>query len=614
MTLPASTQLSLWQRRWFGPTLVALAAAAMLACTWQTWPDVLVDFGVQLYVPWRLTQGQVLYRDIAHYTGPLSVYFNALAFYLFGSSLRVLEFANLPILAGIIAIIYWLALRLGGRLCAVVCGLSFVALFAFAHLTPAGNYNYVCPYEYEYTHGIFLSLGCLVFTWRYARDGWWIDAAIAGLLAGLVFLTRAEFFVAIISAAGVGLLWAAVQRRTMRGLVIFAATLLLPSALSFFLLWRLMPAAVAWHGTLGMWPALLGRHVADQHFYLHSMGLDDLPRSLHLLGNWCAVYLIALAAAAVWAWLARGRTAPPHCVAAAMVGLLLVGAVWRGVGEGWLSAFRPLPIVCAIVLVIAMIQLHRKNGADNLLAVMLALFALLLLPKIFFYSRIEHYGCWLAMPATMLMLIAVFGWLPALLRRMGANAPVFAAGIGGLWGAVLIVHLAITATTCRRLDVPVGAGGDQFFADDRGVYVNRAVELVRQIVPPDKTLDCFPEGIMINYLARRAVSTPFVNFNPPDLLLFGEDRMLDGLRRRPADFILIVHKQTSEFGVRFFGQDYGQSIYRWIMTHYRPQAVSIDLGAEPLRDNRFGIRLLVPTAPPPDSPAPPPARRPGADK
>jgi hypothetical protein len=607
MTHPPSNHRSLWQRGWFGPTLVALAAVAMLFLTWQTWPDVLVDFGVQLYVPWRLAQGQVLYRDIAHYTGPLSVYYNALAFWLFGSSLRVLEFANLPILAAIIAIVYWLALRLGGRLCALVCGLSFVALFAFAHLTPAGNYNYVCPYEYEYTHGMLLSLGSLIFTWRFARSGGWIDVALAGFLAGMIFLTRAEFFLALIAAAGLGLICSFVQRRRLLDVPIFLGAFAVPPVLSFALLWRMMPADVAWRGTLGMWPALLRRHVADQHFYLHSMGLDDLPRSLHLLAVWCAAYLIALAAAGLWAWLARRRAAPPHCVAAAMTGLLVVGGVWRGVGEEWLSAFRPLPVVCAIALVIWLLRL-RRGGANALLAAMLAMFALLLLPKIFFYSRIVHYGCWLAMPATMLLLIAVFGWIPAHLGRIGANAPVFAAGAAGLWGAVIIVHLAITATTCRRLTVVVGSGADAFFADERGVYVNRAVELLQQVVPQGKTLDCFPEGIMINYLSRRVVSTPYVNFNPPDLLLFGEANMLEALRRRPPDDILIVHKQTSEFGVRFFGQEYGQSIDQWIAANYREQPVSIDLGASPLRDNRFGIRLLVPTAATAGSPAPPPAR------
>jgi hypothetical protein len=314
-----------------------------------------------------------------------------------------------------------------------------------------------------------------------------------------------------------------------------------------------------------------------------------------------------LAIATLWAILARRRPSPPHCIAAATIGLLLVACVWRSVGENWLSAFRPLPAVCALVLTIAvfrLIRFRRQERADAFLPALLSIFALLLLPKIFFYARIVHYGCWLAMPATMLLLIAIFGWVPSLLARIGANAPVFIAAAAGLWGAVVVVHLAITATACRQLSVTVGAGADAFRADGRGIYVDRAVDLVQQVVPPDKTLACFPEGIMINYLARRVAPTPYVNFNPPDLLLFAEKNMLGALRRRPPDFILIVHKQTSEFGVNFFGRDYGRAIYQWIATHYRAEPVPIDLGALPLRDSRFGIRLMVPTAPPPASPVP----------
>ena len=87
----------------------------MLVWTWGTWPDVLVDFGVQLYVPWRLAAGEVLYRDIAHYTGPLSVYFNTIPFKIFGPSLLALVLWNLPILAGIIAAIYYLSGQIAGR-------------------------------------------------------------------------------------------------------------------------------------------------------------------------------------------------------------------------------------------------------------------------------------------------------------------------------------------------------------------------------------------------------------------------------------------------------------------------------------------------------------------
>ena len=63
---PAETRFS----RWAGPALVALAAVAMAAWTWRAWPDPLIDFGQQLYVSWRLAEGDALYRDVAYLYGP----------------------------------------------------------------------------------------------------------------------------------------------------------------------------------------------------------------------------------------------------------------------------------------------------------------------------------------------------------------------------------------------------------------------------------------------------------------------------------------------------------------------------------------------------------------
>src|ERR1700722_19403727 len=105
-------------RRWIGPLLIAAVAIVMLIWSWGTWPDPLVDFGAQLYIPWRITAGQVLYRDIAWYNGPLSQYLNAGIFALFGVGLRTLVWANLVILALVLTLIYRLTLRVSGPLAA----------------------------------------------------------------------------------------------------------------------------------------------------------------------------------------------------------------------------------------------------------------------------------------------------------------------------------------------------------------------------------------------------------------------------------------------------------------------------------------------------------------
>jgi hypothetical protein len=599
MTLPEfpeqSTDVPLWRRRWAGPAIVASVFLAMLVWTWQKWADVLVDFAVQLYVPWQLSLGKVLYRDIAHYTGPLSVYYNALAFRVFGANLHVLELANLPVLIGIVIVVYYLGGRLGGRLCATVCAISFLILFAFAHLTVAGNYNYVCPYEYEYTHATLLSLLCVITLGRMVQKCYAANAGAAGLLAGIIFLTRAEFFVAIMAAgtAALGILVITDWRKSLPAAGIFIAAMVIPPLASAGLLSLAMPWSEALHGTMGMWPALIRGNVSVQHFYQHSMGLDDLGLSMRLLLAWLIAWCIPTAALAAWSAVPGPRRSMITLAAAFALGAVVAGWQWRH--RDWASMFRPLPVLVATVIVIALVK-SRRNPKQAALPAILGIFSLVLMAKVFLYARIIHYGCWLAMPATLLLVITVFAWIPAGIRKIGGCPGIFVSGMAGVWTVVLLVHLAITHTAIKRLTVSVGSGPDQFWADaERGPCVNNAVEAARQIIPPDKTLACFPEGIMINYLARLNTSTPYVNFNPPDLLLFGEDRMLEALKRSSPDYVFLVHKDTSEFGERFFGRDYGQNIYAWIQARYREQPLPmLYLGAEPLQGAQFGIRLLIP--------------------
>src|SRR4051794_19306410 len=88
-------------RQWWGGIVVAMAFVAAAALTWRKWPDCLIDFGLQLYLPWKISTGSVLYRDVMYLTGgPLSQHFDAVLFKLFGVSLLTLIISNLTIAAG----------------------------------------------------------------------------------------------------------------------------------------------------------------------------------------------------------------------------------------------------------------------------------------------------------------------------------------------------------------------------------------------------------------------------------------------------------------------------------------------------------------------------------
>jgi hypothetical protein len=78
---------------------------------------------------------------------------------------------------------------------------------------------------------------------------------------------------------------------------------------------------------------------------------------------------------------------------------------------------------------------------------------------------------------------------------------------------------------------------------------------------------------------------------PPELLLFGEDAMLERFRAHPPDAIALVHKDTREYGAPLFGRDYGQKLAAWARSNYHPVRVFGDPPLEP--GSNFGIAILA---------------------
>ena len=136
--------------------MLALAALTTycVAISWRRWPDPLTDFGNELYRPWRIAQGAVLYRDMDSFYGPLSQHINAMIFALFGPGMMHLVWANLVVLGGILATLYCLLRRAWGGCAALLASALFVTVFGF----PDSNYNYVAPYSHETTHGLLVLL------------------------------------------------------------------------------------------------------------------------------------------------------------------------------------------------------------------------------------------------------------------------------------------------------------------------------------------------------------------------------------------------------------------------------------------------------------------------
>jgi hypothetical protein len=632
---------------WQGPILIAVAAVAMALWTWGTWPDVLIDFGVERYIPWRLAEGEVLYRDISFHNGPLSQYFNAVCFRVFGSNLRTLVFCNLALLAALIWLLYYMFRQVGRRSAATAACLVFVLLFAFAQFVGIGNYNYVCPYAHEMTHGLLLSLVALVAAWPrgsnlpspsgrgvggeggagtrgqglVARACQTVNASsprpsplpegegtlprvaaciLSGLALGLVFLTKAEVFFAAALATGTALLvglW--FERPGWRGAIVrvccFSVGLVIPPAIAFLCLASAMPARQAWLGTLGSWVVAVRSEVRDLPFYRMGQGTDRVWENALAMLRMTALYAVVLVPAGVVGLLARRRGQYRTAIAAGAF-VVTVVLLWISRAEiDWFELARPLPLLILVagIAVGACFWFHRHEPSAQrrfVRQISLLVFALALLAKMFLNARVFHYGFVLAMPATLVLVVAAFDWVPVLIDRRGGFGWVFSASVAALLAVTGSVYLSVQSHWIAQKAQRVGSGGDAFWADVyRGVFVEAAAEQIAARAAPNTTLAVLPEGIMLNCLTGLRNPTSHLNFMPVELMLFGEDSMVESFKTHPPDLIALVHKDTSELGFQFFGRDYGRQLGDWIRENYRPWC---QIGAEPLKTDEFGILLL----------------------
>jgi len=583
----------------------AAAFAALTWWSWRKWPDPVIDFGRELYVPWAITRGAVLYRDIASLFGPLSPYVNALWFSLFGDSLRTLALCNLAILAAMTAGIHQLVLAAADRVTATAASLSVLFLFGFSQYIDVGNYNFVAPYSHEATHGLALSVAMLWCLYKASMTGRAAFDGLAGLCFGLVLLTKPDLALAASAAVATAWLGAALIGNDQRGglaraVPLFLLSAAMPPLLFFGYFTTQMSAGDALKTIGGAWISASIPEITGNAFYRRGMGLDrPLANGLRVVQTF-AVMAIFYAAVAIVCWARPGAPPSSRIKRLQQIAVLAIGILLAQTG-----AFpQALPLVCASAVILASASFLRARAdrdavRRSLLPVVCSVFALVLLGKLGLNSRIVHYGFYLALPATVVAIVATCWALP---QFVAARTATPLAGVACRQIALCMVAAAITPYLAqsyawyRSRVVTVGSGADRFFASNapglwHGAALQEAFQYLDGRVPAGARIAVLPEGVMLNYLLRRESALRVINVMPPEVLAFGEDAVLRSLEAAPPAFVVLIHRDVREYGYPDFGLEarYGRRTMEWIRSRYR---VVRGMGKDPVDPMHDAIQIL----------------------
>jgi hypothetical protein len=595
-----------------GIIFLIVAVVCLLQISWRKWPDPLIDFGRELYLPWRLSEGAVLYRDLDANYGPLSHYFNALIFRITGVGYIHLVWVNFAIYLAILALIY-AGLRIGwGRLAAFVGSLVFVTVFSFNQLQGVANYNYLSPYSHETTHGFLLVL-ILIHLWaswlRHPRP--W-KVASAGLCCGLCVLLKVE----IIFAAGIvtigALARALITTKGLRSFKVwipigtpFVVAGLLPSLSATLLLWlaggfglitAFSWANIAWTGLF------VYKNIASDPIQMQFLGLTDIPGNLATIVIYGGLSVAGMIAFAAICGRIHLRKTTGARVLLPLLGAfsLLAGAGLASYWLPWLEWGVTFPVGLCLALFIAFrgpvsVEPTPQAEAANTAGIrwLFLLAAGAFLARMCLFPRVYHYGYYQAALAGIVIVSTAFRSLPDLFSLRKSHRSLYLASLGiflslGLWKLAERSYQILGLRT-----EPMGEGADLIYGFSAQADATTALlEAARSTLsarPDCHSLLVLPEGVMLNYLLRKPVPISAYNFNP--YWLNWRDQILEGLQKSPPDYVAFISRDMREYGMNYFGDspEHGQKILAWINSNY---GKLWQAGGNPLDINQRGVVIL----------------------
>lgn len=553
----------------------ALALVAFLAVSWARWPMLTGDSARELYVPFQIRHGAMLYRDFYYLYGPVAPYVQVGLLGLFGERLEVLYVGSALVLATTMATLYALSRQVLG------VGASAAVLWIFFSHFALGQdiWGYMWPYAFAATYGVLFGLGMLLALARHARGGGRGWLVLAGALLGLSLVTKLEYGFA---AAGLAVVYGglrALARPGARNWLGDALALALPAVAGAGAIALAVLTHVSWPVVkASVWPVALMKAWNSQDTW------HGTPRSwiwnLEWLGLVLAVMGLALLAPRV---LAKLRAGQPEGLLG-LVATLAVGAsvAWRGgffldtaphywMGPGFLVLFGV--IGATGWRLVQRLRAGEAPAAAEAIWFMLATYGCLVATRTLMlgYNDYTRYQA----PVALLAWVALATrWLPAAFERAGRPVLARPAAMGALVGVIGVLGLVQAGRELAGYLGPhvavTGPVGTVMARADQGGPFLAALAHVRAHTQPGDAIVAAP------------VEDTFYLFSGLDNVL-KEDQLFWGylttpaeqqaaIRRLEARRVRYVLVSSYEEARHAFGVDYMPLLGNWVKQRCRPVA------------------------------------------
>ena len=556
----------------------AIATVTLWIVSRGKWGHAIVDSGREWIVPECLARGELLYRDIVYWFGPLTPYLHALLFGLFGSTFQTLVLAGILTSIAVLAALFLALRRVTGRAEAV---LGTALAIPFLIFMPASG-GAILGMGYRMWQAAAFTLLAVSIAVRPFR---WARASCVGCLCALAFLCRTEWGLAAMGGGAV----AAAARDRFR--LSFLRDVLV-AGLAFLILGG---------GTLAVFVGLAGAKavLGDGHvlltglppetrrFLLNVSGFNDPAggffRLLFSTAAW-AGFLLLVEIAAGWKE-ARNRLRARLPWLGAIAVTLVVYHNYAGSTRMVFMSASPLIGLAALIF-----GLRRLGGPRSAALCAFGILAVVLSYRKLFSIEDFPYVA----PPLLFVLVSGLGILHGLVASESLRATRLRLRHWLMLAIALLVFVSFVdriVSYARDDRVIVSGTGEMLSADIATARMLRLLsETIRERTREHDGLVVFPEGEVLNAVTGRANPLRHKLYLPGYLTDDNETEILSELQRAMPAAIAIIHRSNGMYGRAYFGINYGKRILAWIRENYN--VVRFDAAA-PEESLDSGHRLFL---------------------
>lgn len=572
--------------------VLGLSFYYLLNVGWLRWGNLIVDTPRELWLPLKLLEGKVLYKDLWYPFGFFPPYFLALIYKIFGVHINTLVGCGIGITLLTSVFIYKIARFFLDEVDCGITVLTFLFVLAFPYYQLySGIFNFILPYSFAATFFILFVSASLYLFLKFistASEKWLFFWSLS---LSLAFLTRPEMSFPVWAGFVLSVIIFKFKNKSIKFLKLIFY-LFLPLIISFSLyglfFFKFDAFAAFKEGIIGCFKSGL-----DTKIILKSTGLADIYTNSCLAVKSLLFHLIIILLVVFSALFLNNKGRHRFLLFFPGISIIFL-AYWLGITylAGDLQ-YRCIPLLLLITLIGSAYKVIRFGDFKHDLSILvLCLISLATLTRIFFNSTPFGYGFYLLIPGLVFYYIFFLKLEISLLKIYlpdyaqlvkKALIPFFVLLILPYW------YYSFSNYALRDLEITSAKGKIVCLNDRVAEYFWQTVDYLKANTLASDKVVVLPEGVSVNYFSGRDNPLRYYQFFALEPSGRDDAKIIQEFIRFDIDYIVIIARPAFEYGQGFFGIDFGKELYSWLHANYEPIK---KFGAKSYLLRDFGIMIL----------------------